>query len=214
MTAKNLIVIAGAGGHAKVVADIITRTGRFKLSGATDRRPDAAPCGLKMLGTDSILPALLSSGTAHAAVGLGASRDTKPRGALFSRLKALGFQLPPLIHPGATVAESAELGEGCQVMAAAVVNPGVKAAANCVINTGAVVEHDCVLEEDSFICPGAVLGGGVFVGAGAFIGLGAVVLPRVRIGSGAVIGAGAVVLKDVPAGKTAVGIPAAIREVS
>lgn len=212
MTAKNRIVIAGAGGHAKVVADIIEQKGLFTIAGATDPRPGDAASELKVLGEDAILPTLFASGITHATVGLGASPDTEARAALFTHLNTLGFHMPPLIHPWAVVADSAELGDGCQVMASAAINPGVKAAANCVINTGAIVEHDCILEESAFISPGAVLGGAVIVGAGAFIGLGAVVLPGVRIGAGSVIGAGAVVLKDVPAGKTAVGVPAIIWE--
>lgn len=205
------IVIAGAGGHAKVVADLINRLGTYEIVGATDSHPGglaARASGLKLLGSDKILEALLKKGILHAAVGLGSVKDTGPRRRLAGKLTALGFTLPALVHPHAVVSPSANLGAGVQVMAGSVINPDARLGPYCVVNTGAVIEHDCILKTASFVAPHATLGGDVVLGEGAFVGMGAMVLQGLRVGARAVIGAGAVVLRDVPAGKTALGAPA------
>lgn len=205
------LVIAGAGGHAGVVADIVRLSPGLSLEGATAAGPAsvrAAGPRLKRLGTDAALPALRRRGVSCAAVGVGAVKDTAARARIFALLKRLRFELPPLVHPRAVVAASARLGEGSQVMAGAVVNPGAAVGAGAVVNTGAVVEHDCRVGPQAFLGPGCRLGGQARIGAGAFVGMGAVVLPGVRVGAGSLVGAGAVVTADVPARRRALGVPA------
>lgn len=193
MTTTKKIVLLGAGGHARVVADLIGLL------------PGCAVAATLSAGRDSELPGLLKKGVRAAAVGVG---DTAARARLRRMLLDLGFTLPPLVHPRAVVASSARLGPGAQVMAGAVVNAGARIGAGVVVNTGAVIEHDCVLGDDCFIGPRAALGGTVTVGEGAFIGLGACVLPGLRVGKRALVGAGAVVARDVRAGARAWGVPA------
>lgn len=203
------IVLAGAGGHAKVVADLAELNG-FEVVGATDPSPRgraARASGLRILGRDARLRGLRTRGI-QAAVGVGSIKDTSVRRKVRLSIEKAGLRMPALVHPSAVVASSARLGAGCQVMANAAVNPGTSFGKNCVVNTGAVVEHDCRVGADAFIGPGARIGGDVRVGAGAFVGMGSVVLQCVRIGARAVVGAGAVVVRDVPAGAVVVGAPA------
>lgn len=211
MTKKLPLVIVGAGGHAKVLADLIKADGRFRVIGAVDAKPKglaAKLSGLTVLGDDAILPRLKKQGVRHAAVGVGASPRTAPRAAIRRALLDLGFQLPALVHPRAVVSPGAILSPGVQVMAGAIVNPGARIGAGCVINTGAIIEHDCELGPDAFAGPGAVVGGAVIVGEASFIGLGARINPGIKIGARAVVGSGAVAVKDVRAGATVIGVPA------
>jgi UDP-perosamine 4-acetyltransferase len=211
MAAK--IVLVGAGGHASVLADIIASTRGLTLVGAVDPDPRAAAAlPARHLGGDEALPGLLKKGVRLAAVGVGSVGDNAARAALRRKLQALGFTLPPLVHPRAVVARSAALGPGCQIAAAAVINPRAKLGAGVLVNTGAVVEHDCRLGDDAFVGPLAGLGGGVTLEASAFVGLGAFVLQGLTIGKGAVVGAGAVAVKDVRAGAVVVGVPAKERK--
>ena len=116
--------------------------------------------------------------------------------------------------PTALISSSALLGEGLQVMPAAIVHNDVRIGLQCIINTRALVEHDCVLEDGVEIGPGAVLCGRVQVGSNSWIGANATVLPRVRIGPNTIIGAGSVVVKDIPGNCVAFGAPAKfIREI-
>ena len=208
--ASKTLLLAGAGGHAKVVADAARLSG-WRVVGAVDPNPSGAGAklsGLKILGADADLPRLRRAGTKAAAIGLGSVRDTGPRRRVRLALTAAGFELPAIVHPSAVVAASAELGAGAQVLARAVLNPGARVGAGAVVNTGAIVEHDATLGDDAFVGPGAVIGGQAVIGDGAFIGLGARILQGVKIGAAAVVGIGAVVLRDVPPGIVVAGVPA------
>lgn len=203
------IVILGAGGHGRVVAECLRACGRA-IEGFTDRAPALAgktAGGLPVLGDDSILERRKPD-EIRLVNGVGVAGSLAPRTALYADWTAKGFHFETVVAPSATVAPSAVLGEGAQVLTRAVVHPGAAIGANAVLNTACVVEHDCVVGVHAFIGPGAILGGGARVGAGALIGLGAVVLPGVVVGDAAIVGAGAVVLSEVRASETVAGNPA------
>jgi len=124
------------------------------------------------------------------------------------RLIAEGLQAITLAHPSAQIAPNASIGEGCQLMAGAIVNPEARLGRQCIINTKASVDHECVLDDGVELAPGATLCGIVHLGINAWICAGATILPRTNIGADAIVGAGAVVIRDVPAGVTVVGVPA------
>lgn len=113
-----------------------------------------------------------------------------------------------IAHPSAWVANNAQIGEGSQILAGAIIAPEAKIGRQCIINTKASVDHEDILEDGVEIAPGATLCGLVHAGINAWICAGATVLPRIRIGNDAIVGAGAVVTQDVPDSITVVGIPA------
>ena len=200
------ILLLGAGGHGKAMADLLLAHGGFEIAGFVDAAPKTSQVlGLPVLGDESLLVALAGQGIAlaHAAVGTNVQRL-----AAAGRLRAAGFALPSLIHPAALIGHGAWIGEGAAILARAVIGPEAEIGALALINTGAIVEHDCVVAEAAHIGPGAVLAGGVRVGAGALIGAGAVVRPGMTIGAGAVIGAGAAVVETIPPGARVAGVPA------
>ncbi|MEW6172104.1 MAG: NeuD/PglB/VioB family sugar acetyltransferase [Bacillota bacterium] len=204
------IVIIGAGGHAKVVADIILKIGRYQIAGHTapGNPPPAARLKFRYLGNDNVLPSLWKQGVKLAALGVGGVGDNRPRRRIYEHIHSLGFSTPPLVHPAAIVADGVLPVEGLVIAPGAVVNPRVEFGVNTIINSAAVVEHDCVLGEHVHVAPGAVLCGGVRVGSLAHVGAGAVVIQGVALGEGAVVGAGAVVLHDVEPWTVVAGNPA------
>lgn len=216
---RNLVII-GAGGHAKMVIELLYAIGRsyseFNIIGLTDSNPARWGHSLftyKVLGDDTILAGLKLKGVMKACMGIGSNSagGNRHRAGVYERIcKDYGFIFQNLVHPQATLALTSEYGkeQGLVMMPGARVNSDVHIGNNVLINTGAIVEHDCFLSDHCHICPGAVLGGGVEVGEGAFVGLGAMVLPGVTIGAWATVGAGAVVLNNVPYGATVVGNPA------
>jgi sugar O-acyltransferase (sialic acid O-acetyltransferase NeuD family) len=200
------ILLLGAGGHGKAIADLLLADGGYEVAGFVDAAPKASHVlGLPVLGDESQLATLAAQGIAlaHAAVG-----DNAQRLAAAARLRAAGFALPSLSHPAALIGHGARVADGAAILARAVIGPEAEIGALALLNTGAIVEHDCVVEEAAHIGPGAVLAGGVRVGAGALIGAGAVVRPGVVIGAGAVVGAGAAVVDDVAPGARVAGVPA------
>jgi sugar O-acyltransferase (sialic acid O-acetyltransferase NeuD family) len=205
------LVVVGAGGHARAVLDAVRAGKEHEAVCLTDPRQDLAGGeveGVSVVGDDSFLPKLLQKGVTGACIGVGGTGDNSLRSSLFKHVAELGFELPPIVHPAATVAASSRIGAGSVVLAAAVVGPGARLAENVAVNTGAVVEHDCVLEAHVHLATGALLGGGVVVGDFAHIGIGACVLQDLRIGTKAIVGAGSVVIRDVAPLSTVAGCPA------
>jgi len=209
------VVGFGAGGHARVVIEILRCGDIYDLAGLLDPRPElqgTRVLGVPVLGDDGMLPELMHEGVEHFFVGVGTVGDSGPRRNLFE--KAVGFGMEPVsaVHPQAVVSPSAELGAGVTVMAGAVLNACARLGMNVIVNTCAVVEHDCVIGKHVHIATGAKLAGGVQVAAGAHVGAGATVLESIHIGKNAVVGAGAVVVRDVAPAVTVVGCPARLLE--
>lgn len=202
------VVGFGAGGHAKVVIEILQS--KFEIVGLLDARlaPGTRVLGVEVLGDDSMMAELKERGIEHAFIAVGTVGDTQPRRELYQKVISAGFQIVPVIHAAAIVSSSAQIGVGPTIMAGAIVNANAVIGDNVIINTGAIVEHDCVIGDHSHIATGARLAGAVQVGSGSHIGIGAVIRQEIKIGEGAIVGAGAVVVRDVPAGKTAIGVPA------
>jgi UDP-perosamine 4-acetyltransferase len=206
------IIGLGAGGHAKVLIDILRHMGGFEIVGLLDPNcVGASVSGVPVLSGDELLPRLRAEGIAKAFIGVGGVGDNTLRIKLFEKVQVAGFTLINAIHPAAVLAPSVQLGEGITIMAGAIVNPDTRIGDNVIINTGAIVEHDCEIAAHAHISPGAVLCGGVRVGMGAHIGAGATVRQYVTVGEGALVGAGAVVIKDVPPGAAVLGVPARTR---
>ncbi|MGE3475495.1 MAG: acetyltransferase [Rhodospirillaceae bacterium] len=211
MTALSELYVLCAGGHARVLIDILRRTGKT-VTGLTDDNAalhGAALDEVPIIGGQQSLLDRAAEGlvvvnalgnkprTGDAGMGL--------RRTLFTRFKDKGFRFETVISPDASVSARALLNEGVQVVTGAIIHPGCLIGANTIINTGAQVDHDCRIGDHCHIAPAAVLCGEVTVGEECHVGAGAVVVPGVTIGAGAVIGAGATVVTDVPPGATVLG---------
>jgi sugar O-acyltransferase (sialic acid O-acetyltransferase NeuD family) len=204
------LLVYGAGGHGKVVADV-ARSAGWTVAGFIDDRPDAA--GTRFFGAPvtswaSYLADRPSGPDVYpdvVALGIG---DNAARERSHQRLQESGITVPLLVHATAVIAPSAVLQAGTVVMALAVVNPDAEVGPGAILNTGSVVEHDCRLGRFVHLSPNAALGGTVRIGDRTHIGLGAVVLPAVRVGADVRVGAGAVVHRDTADAVTMVGVPA------
>lgn len=209
---------AGAGGHARVVIEILRAIGGYEIVGLLDARTDlrgTEVLGIPVLGDDTLLRSLHDTGVRDAFIGVGSTADTGSRRRLYDRVRGLGFHLVRAIHPSAVIAPSARMGDGPTIMACAVVNAAAQIGNNVIINTGAIIEHDCVIGDHVHVATGARLAGGVRVGEGTHVGIGSSVREGIRIGHRAVIAAGAVLIEDVPDGVIVAGVPARVlRKVS
>ncbi|MGD8813804.1 MAG: acetyltransferase [Anaerolineales bacterium] len=203
----------GAGGHAKVVIEILQLKGEHELVGLLDPKQElwnSELLGIPVLGNDDLLAELYDRGVRGVFIGLGTVGENNPRRNLFLDAKEHGYQIVPAIHPQAVLSPSARVGEGLTMMAGAVVNAATSLGDNVIINTGAIVDHDCVIGNHVHIATGARLASSVQVDEGVHIGLGASIRQSIHIGRNSVVGAGAVVVDDVPENVVVVGIPAHI----
>ena len=202
------VLILGAGGHAKVVAETALASGRASSIGFLDDRPLLSILGWPVLGRlDQALDSSIQAKFPAAFVAIG-HPDTRLR--WLAKLEAAGYRLPLLIHPSAWVSPSAQIGPGSVVFAQAAVQAKAMIGKGAILNTGCSVDHDAQLADGVHLCPGSRLAGTVHIGARSWIGIGASVIQQVRIGSDVTVGAGAAVVRDLPDGVSAVGVPARI----
>jgi UDP-perosamine 4-acetyltransferase len=200
------VVVIGAGGHAKVVIELIRAQGRYEVVGCTDREPQRREVvGAPLLGSDDVLPGLYARGIRHCFVALG---DNALRRKVATQVTALGFQLVNAISPKAIVSPSARIGRGVAVMGGAVINADATIGDLAIVNTRAAVDHDCQIGEAAHVAPRAALAGSVRIGPLAFVGAGATIVPGISVGESTVIGAGATVISDLGPNIVAVGVPA------
>jgi sugar O-acyltransferase (sialic acid O-acetyltransferase NeuD family) len=207
------VVIIGAGGHGKVVLDIIRAEGRYEPVGFIDadtRLTGTRVGGLPVIGPMNVLPKLRQQKVAHAIVAIG---DNRTRLRYADAVEGEGIELINAIHPSAFVSTTALLGRNVVVCPNASVITEARVRHAAIINTGAIVEHECDIGEAVHVAPGACVAGRARVGAFAFIGIGAQIIQCLAVGDGATVGAGSVVLEDVPDGATVVGVPARVVKV-
>ncbi|MDQ2993337.1 MAG: acetyltransferase [Pseudomonadota bacterium] len=203
------VIVIGAGGHAKVLIDILHRNG-VEIVGCTDTNyglTGIRVMGEKILGDDEVI-LNYPPREVHLVNALGSIGKTNRRQRIFEKYEKLGYVFETLVHETAILSEEVGLAQGAQIMAGVILQSGVHVMKNALINTGASIDHDCHISAHAHIAPRAVLNGAVSIGLSAFVGAGAVIIQGVTIGHDAVIGAGAVVLKDVPPEHKMVGVPA------
>lgn len=204
MRMNRRIVIVGASGHGKVIADIAKRNGYAEIVFLDDNASLKECSGYPVVGTSKDAERY---GDSDFIVAIGNARI---RQKIQLSLAENGKRLATLIHPNAVIGENVSLDEGTVVMAGAVINPCVKIGKGCIINTCASVDHDCMIGDFVHISVGAHVAGTVAIGNRTWIGIGGVVSNNIEITDDCMIGAGAVVVKNIPESGTYVGAPARI----
>ena len=195
----NRLIIVGAGGHGKVIADSAIKNGYTDI-GFVDDNATGECMGFSVTGTCADIEKL-NDGNTDFVIGIGNNTTRKMIAEKYD------VNWITLIHPSAQIAVNASIGKGTVVMAGAVVNACATVGEHCIINSSAVVEHDNSLENYVHISPGVKLGGTVAVGEQTHIGIGATVSNNIAICSDCFIGAGAVVVRDIKDIGTYAGIP-------
>lgn len=193
------LIIIGASGHGKVVAEVARQSGYTDVV-FLDANPEIQKCGdYHVVGSDSMVPQM--EGDLFVAIG-----NAKTRREIMEQYKYRYF--PVLKHPASVIASNVTIGAGTVIMPGAVINPGTVIGKGCIVNTSSSVDHDCVVGDYCHISVGVHLAGTVHVGAETWVGIGSVVSNNISICSNCVIGAGAVVVKDITASGTYIGVPA------
>lgn len=195
------LVIIGASGHGKVVADIARKTGYDDICFLDDNEKLTECGGYPVVGKSSRYVDF----DCDIIVAIG---NPKVREKIQTQVECAGKHIPVLIHPYASVAENVSIGKGTVVVAGSVINPGAIIGKGCIINTGSSVDHDCEMADFVHVSVGAHVAGTVIIGERTWIGIGATVSNNISICSDCMIGAGAVVVKNVEESGTYVGVPA------
>jgi sugar O-acyltransferase (sialic acid O-acetyltransferase NeuD family) len=207
------IVIFGAGGHGREVADVLRdqarQRGEMSVLGFVVDEPgihDRVAGDLPILGDWSWFQGIDRNEIAIVcAVG-----SPQLRARIVARAVTSGLSFFNAISPHAYVSPSARIGKGVMILPRSVINTDTIVGDHAIINVGVTISHDTQIGQYCTINPGAHLAGNVSVGEGCCLGIGSSVIQGVNIGQWTTIGAGAVVNRDLPENVTAVGVPARV----
>lgn len=201
---KNKLLIIGASGHGKVVADIALKIKRWdKIAFLDDNELSHTSLDLNIIGKSTDFYEYLHEYEMFVAIGYNEIREK-----IQNQLEQVGASIPVLVHPNAVLGEQVEIQPGTVIMAGVIVNSCTKIGKGCIINTGAIIEHDNIIENYSHISPGVCIAGTVRVGEGTWLGIGSIISNNISITSKCIIGAGAVVIKNINLPGTYIGNPA------
>ncbi|MFG6119301.1 acetyltransferase [Thalassobacillus sp. B23F22_16] len=200
---KKKLLIIGASGHGKVVADIALKMNKWQsIAFLDDDKSIKSSMGLKVIGTSDDVFAHIDEYEIFVGIG---NNPTRQR--IHEVLETFGASIPVLIHPNAVIGEQVEVGFGTVVMAGVVINCCTSIGKGCIINTGSTVDHDNKIKDFVHISPGVHLAGTVKVGKGTWLGIGSVISNNLNITRGCKVGAGSVVVKDITEPGVYVGVP-------
>lgn len=197
------LLIIGASGHGKVVADIAKKISKWdSIAFLDDDENKTQVMKIKVIGKTSDVYKYINKYDIFVGIGNNYTRER-----IQEHLEKLGANIPVLIHPKAILGENVEVKQGTVIMAGAIINSCTRIGKGCIINTGVTIDHDNIIDDYVHISPGANLAGNVTVGKRTWIGIGSVVSNNLNIIGNCIIGAGSVVVKDINEIGTYVGVP-------
>lgn len=200
---KKLIII-GASGHGKVVADIALKLQKYdKISFLDDDESVKTCMGFPVIGKS--LDAKYYTHEADFFVAIG---NAEIRKKVTEKLRKIGATIATLIHPMTAIGHNVTIGKGTVVMAGAVINSDGAVGQACIINTCASVDHDCRLGDYVHVSVGAHVCGTVVIDDGTWVGAGATISNNLNVCGDCIIGAAAAVVNDIEEAGTYVGVPA------
>ncbi len=191
------VIIAGSGGHAKVLIEILHLLD-IRIIGIIDPNREVGDKlhGVMILGGDNLL-SQYSTNEVDLVNGIGSVPDKSLlRAQLYKSMQKSGYRFRKVIHPSAIIASDVNISDGVQVMAGSIIQPGVSIGNNTIINTGVCVDHDCSIGSNCHLSPGVTLSGSVGIGDFVHVGTGSNIIEKIRIGSNTVIAAGSIVYRD------------------
>ncbi len=164
--AKTLLVL-GAGGHGKAVAEAALLSGAWdKVLFVDDRWPALQEAFALPVVSDV---AGLAQFTDEAQGAIAAVGNNQVREQWCTAITQAGIELVSVVHPRACVSPSVVLGAGTTVMALAMVGVDAQVGQAAIINANATLDHDAVLGDFAHLGVGVQIAGGVRVGARAWL---------------------------------------------
>ncbi len=196
----------GAGGHSKVIIDILQSLGIEVIRVFDDNPSEAKNKSIEINSGVRLSEENFPELDAPLIISIG---DNTRRAVIASMLPHY-ITYGQAIHGTTIISAKASIGVGTVILQGAIIQAAAKVGKHVLVNTAASIDHDNEIGDYAHISPHATLCGHVKVGEGTHIGAGAVVIPSIRIGRWSRIGAGAVVIRDIPDYATAVGNPARV----
>ncbi len=204
------LLIVGAGGHGRVVADAASASEEWdRIAFIDSNYPKLQSSGGIPVINDLSMKSITPEDWPYLIVAVG---NNKIRADLIREFESKNYTITTVAHPSAQISPNANIEAGTVCLANSVVNAGATIGKGVIINTSASVDHDCVIGEAAHVSPGVNIAGNVTIGARSWIGIGSAIINNCTIGKDAVVGAGSVVVSNIPDSVTAFGVPAKVVE--
>ena len=142
------LIILGAGGYGRTVADVAAQTGRYDEICFLDDNSQAED----VIGKCADYAVHADENT----IFYPAFGNNEGRVSWLNRLSENGCKVATIIHASAYISPTVRMAEGVAVLPHAIVNTGCEVKTGCIINCGAIVDHGCILEEGVHVCLGAI----------------------------------------------------------
>lgn len=149
---KEKLLIIGAGGHGKVVAEIAEDCGYNDIIFIDDNSEVAVGRIEELEKFKEEFP--------NAIVSIG---NNKLRESLILHLEKLEFNIPTLVHPSSYVSRSCLIRNGTVIEPKAIVNANSIIGKGCIISVGSVVDHDVIIGNCCHINSGSIVKAGAKV---------------------------------------------------
>jgi sugar O-acyltransferase (sialic acid O-acetyltransferase NeuD family) len=195
------IVIFGAGGHTKVIIDLINTLQDYEIVGIYDDSKEGFFQNIPIIGKIH----QINTNYDEYIIGIG---NNEIREKIYNQYQNLPWAV--LIHPKSIVAKNAIVNKGTVIFAGAVIQTDVTIGKHCIINTNCNIDHECILSDFTSICPGSTICGNVQIGKLTFIGANSTIIQGITIGNKCLTGAGSVIIKNIENNKKVVGNPGRI----
>jgi sugar O-acyltransferase (sialic acid O-acetyltransferase NeuD family) len=210
------LLIIGAGGFARetaaAVRSINAVSPTWDLLGFLDDEP--ALLGREFEGAEVLGPVdggVAAHPDASIVVCTGNPQNYFSRPAIVRRLGLAPDRYATIIHPAASMAQTAGIGHGTVILAGAVATAHCRIGNHVAVMPMVAIIHDDLIGDFATLASGVRLGGDVRVELGAYLGAGAIVRERVTVGAWSLVAMGAVVTRSVPRAQVWAGVPARCR---
>lgn len=209
------IVILGTGGNCVDILDLLRDINaaadgrRYRCIGFLDDDEETwgtSVGGLEVLGGLSEISTL--NGAVKVVNGIASPEKITVRQCIHQRLDLQTDRYATLIHPTASVAESASVGAGTVAFQNVVIGSNTRIGQQVLVLPNSIVSHDSRIGSFSTIAGGVSVSGSVQVGDACYIGTNAGLKERICIGSYSLIGLGSAVIRDVEKSSVVAGNPA------
>ena len=201
---RGRLAIVGASSLGQQIAGHSAVSGGFEIVGFFD---DFAPLAECIIGRTTEMNSMFAKGAFDClAIGVG-YKAMDFRHSILERVVGR-VPLADIRHPSVFADPTADIGEGCVMLANVVVDQRVRVGRNVFMSIAASVSHDSTIGDSAYLSPKSTVCGNCRIGERVFLGAGCVVRDGISISDGVVIGAGTVVVKDIVQSGVYAGNPA------